>query len=89
MWTWLRAHAAGEYGTYWVNRGFREYEFIFGKKPYAMIATRNDSAVVMARVHKAMISYMDQTTRHWGQGQLNAATWAWLIRSAEEEAGLI
>ncbi|MDI1352804.1 MAG: HNH endonuclease signature motif containing protein [bacterium] len=31
MWDWLKAHKVDFYDTYWVLRGLKEYEFIYGK----------------------------------------------------------
>lgn len=81
MWTWLRAHAAPFYGTYWHLRGFKEYELVFGKKPFEGM----DPEVVMPLLHRAFEKYMRQASTHWGQGKFNPATVAWLVYRAEEE----
>src|SRR5439155_6535222 len=83
IWTWLRAHAVSFYGTYWHQRGFREYEFIYGKKPFAELP---DEASLLPRFRAAIAKYIKQTSTHWGQGKLNPATVAWLLRQAEQEA---
>jgi HNH endonuclease len=82
MWTWLRAHAVACYGTYWQIRGFREYEFVFGRKPFEEV---QDFVEVEAKLRVVLEKYMKQTSTHWGQGKLNPATVAWLLRRAEDE----
>jgi hypothetical protein len=71
MWTWLRAHAEPFYGTYWQSRGFREYEFIFKRKPFEGVG---DVDALLAQVQQVIGQYMRQTNTHWGQGKLNPAT---------------
>jgi len=80
MWVWLRAHAVNFYGTYWYNRGLREYEFIYGVKPLADIG---DPEKLLPRLRAAVEKYITQTSTHWGQGKLNPATIAWLLRQVE------
>lgn len=82
MWEWLRAHAVPFYGTYWYERGFREYEFIFGKKPFAGY---EESDSLMPKLEAAMKKYIRKTSTHWGQGKANPATVAWVIRQVESE----
>jgi hypothetical protein len=83
MWVWLRAHAVNFYGTYWQVRGWREYEFIYGKKPFEGV--KNPEAL-LPRVPVILEGYMKKVGTHWGQGKLNPATVAWLIRQLEVEA---
>jgi hypothetical protein len=83
MWKWLRAHAASSYGTYWYQRGLQEYEFIFGKKPFAEVS---NASSVAAKFHTAIARYIKQTSTHWGQGKMNPATMAWLLWQVEQEA---
>src|SRR5262249_14409457 len=35
MWVWLRAHAFPTYDSYWIVRGFAEFEKLFGRKPFS------------------------------------------------------
>lgn len=81
MWTWLRVHAVPFYGLYWQERGFREYEFIFGKKPFDGLNLQE----IMPALQDAMGRYMRETSTHWGQGKLNPSTIAWVLRRTEEE----
>lgn len=81
MWAWLRAHAADFYGAYWYLRGFREYELVFGVKPFLGL----DSADFLPKVRDVISEYFKDTSTHWGQGKMNPATLAWLIRQVEIE----
>lgn len=83
MWTWLRAHAVSFYGTYWHTRGIREYEFIYGEKPFTGV---NNPESLMPRIRAALETYMKQASTHWGQGKLNPATIAWVLRQVERES---
>jgi hypothetical protein len=80
MWTWLKAHAVPFYGTYWHVRGFREYEVVFGRKPFEGLSSLSD---LDARLKTAARKLSGRTSTHWGQGKLNPATVAWLIRQVE------
>lgn len=84
MWTWLRAHATPYYGMYWYERGLREYEFIFGKKPLAEV--KEDSEVILPRLNQAIAKYIQETSTHWGQGKINPSTIAWLLYQVERDA---
>ncbi len=82
MWVWLRAHAVSFYGLYWYQRGFREYEFIFGKKPFSNLENMEE---IMPKVRLAIETYLANTSTHWGQGKINPATIAWLLHKVETE----
>jgi hypothetical protein len=84
MWIWLRAHAVTFYGTYWFERGLREYEFIYGAKPLAGL---NELESAMQRLQVALKRHIKRTSQHWGQGKPNPATVAWLVRQCERDAG--
>lgn len=84
MWVWLRAHRVPFYGTYWQERGWREYEFIYGRKPFIGI---EESESLLARFGVALRTSLKHTSTHWGQGQPNPATIAWLIRELESQVG--
>lgn len=85
MWTWLRAHAAVLYGTYWYIRGVREYELIYGKA--LLDECIQDSSILLPKIHASLAKYMEQTSTHWGQGKINPATIAWLLRQIVQECG--
>lgn len=82
MWTWLRAHAAPFYGTYWQERGVREYEFIFGEKPFEGLQYSKE---MISHIEDAFTKLRKQTSTHWGQGKINPATWAWAIRQLDQK----
>jgi len=82
MWEWLRAHAVSLYGTYWYERGIREYEFVFGRKPFAGMNVEK----TMPALKEALSKYMTRASTHWGQGKLNPATIAWVLRQVERDA---
>jgi hypothetical protein len=82
MWVWLRAHAAPLYGSYWQERGMREYELIYGEAPFI---GHEHSAALMKRVQDVLEEIFPKTSTHWGQGKINPATWAWVFRQVELE----
>jgi hypothetical protein len=77
MWFWLRAHAVPFCGTYWYGRGLREYEFVFGEKLEVSLADVED---FMPKFQTALEQHIRLTSTHWGQGKMNPATMAWLLR---------
>jgi hypothetical protein len=83
MWVWLRAHAALFYGTYWRERGVREYQFIFGEQPFAGLARTDD---LMQKVAATLKELFGRTSTHWGQGKINPSTWAWVLRQVDRAA---
>ncbi|MCV6636236.1 HNH endonuclease signature motif containing protein [Candidatus Albibeggiatoa sp. nov. NOAA] len=84
MWTWLRSHAVSFYGSYWYSRGLQEFEFIYGRKPLSRFFEKNESSL-LPKLNTIISKYMNQTNTHWGQGQINPATIAWLLRQVEIE----
>jgi hypothetical protein len=84
MWTWLRAHAANFYGTYWQLRGIREYELIYGRKPFTNLAHADG---LESKVREIAIELFPRCSTHWGQGKINPATWAWVFRNLEMRLG--
>ncbi|MBN8759538.1 MAG: HNH endonuclease [Thiobacillus sp.] len=83
MCIWLRAHAVPFYGTYWQERGFREYEFIFGEKPFSGL-THSDA--LLQEVRRILENIFPRASTHWGQGKINPATWAWVLRQVDQRA---
>lgn len=83
MWVWLRAHAVPCYGTYWHQRGFREYELIFGETPFAGLEP-GDGFLDRARL--IFKELYPGTSTHWGQGNVNPATLAWILRKIDQSA---
>lgn len=82
MWVWLRAHAVSFYGTYWQEQGWREYEFIDGRKPFE---GAKDPETLLPLFRVALGKYMKQVAAHRGRGKLNPATVAWFLRQLEVE----
>lgn len=82
MWTWLRAHAVDFYDTYWRIRGFREYEFIYGRKPFS-----NFNSSLLPKFEIELKKYFKDTSTHWGQGRINPSTIVWLIKQVEKGIG--
>lgn len=80
MWVWLSGHAIGFYGSYWYERGFREYELIYGKTP---LTDHVNTPLITSKIINVIEKRMAKTSVHWGQGKINPATVAWLIRQAE------
>jgi hypothetical protein len=83
MWIWLRAHGVPFYGTYWQERGIREYELLFGEKPFSGL-THTDE--LMQEVRNILNEVFPKTSTHWGQGKINPATWAWVFRQVDQRA---
>lgn len=81
MWIWLRAHAVSFYGTYWQERGMREYEFIFGEKPFSGLTNTDE---LLQKAKSLFAEIYPKTSRHWGQGKINPATWAWALREIDQ-----
>lgn len=79
MWIWLRAHAVPVYGSYWQARGLKEYEFIFGEKLQSKILNPDKFIEQLPSILKELFP---KTSTHWGQGKINPATWAWVMRQA-------
>ena len=80
MWVWLRAHAVTYYGTYWLGRGLREYELIYGRRPFVDL---EDPERFLGKAKDVIEEILRKASTHWGQGKLNPATWAWVIRQVE------
>lgn len=82
MWVWLRTHATTLYETYWTERGLREYELIFKRKPFWGV---HDSKLFEKSIRTAMQKYLTSVIVHFGEGRLNPSTIAWVISNVEKE----
>ncbi len=71
------------YGSYWQERGIREYELIYGEKPFLGLA---HSEELVQKVRDIVEVIFPKTSRHWGQGKINPATWAWVFRQVDQRA---
>ncbi len=83
MWVWLRAHAVPLYGTYWQERGIREYKLIYGEDPFVGLSPSDE---LMKAVLLIVRDLVPRTSSHWSQGKLNPATWAWVMRQVDQRA---
>jgi hypothetical protein len=81
MWLWLRAHAVSFYDTYWIYRGFEEFEKLFGRKPFANI----DPDISPEKLREALEHYKGKICIHFGEGRFNPATIAWTLSQVEEQ----
>lgn len=82
MWDWLRAHAVSFYGTYWQARGFREYELVYGEKPFSGLDWTDEMIEEVKGMVKAL---MPCTSRHWGQGKINPSSVVWVLRQVDQK----
>lgn len=80
MWMWLRAEAFPFYDSFWTDRGFKEYEKIFGRRAFSGMTDPN----LTARIGEALRTQLNKTTIHFGEGRLNPSTIAWVIASVEQ-----
>ena len=90
MWAWLRAHAVPFYGTYWHQRAIKEFEFIYGRKPFSLIdetqiAESLGTESVILLLKEVVEKYVRSAGTHFGEGRLNSSTMAWLIFQTEQE----
>jgi hypothetical protein len=81
MWVWLRAHAVPFYGTYWQERGRREYELIYKEKPFDGLEPSED---LLQKTRAILKELFPKTSTHWGQGKINPATVAWVLRQVDQ-----
>ena len=84
MWDWLIAHKTTFYKTYFVEEGWREYEFIYKRsvnEELSYIAEQSPTQDLdrFQEIFKAAIS---RSTTHWGQYTPNKATVAGPVRMA-------
>ncbi|MBL4761873.1 MAG: HNH endonuclease [Gammaproteobacteria bacterium] len=83
MWAWLRAHAVPFYGTYWQERGLKEYELIYGEKPFSGLVHTDE---LIQELTEMLGNVLSKTSTHWGQGKINPSTWAWVCRQVDQKA---
>lgn len=82
MWLWLRKHAVPFYGTYWQERGVKEFEFLFGRRPLSTVNAAKISSVLIETVMK---NHIAEISTHFGEGGLNSSTVAWVLYQVEQE----
>lgn len=82
MWFWLKGTSVPFYDTYWTMRGAREFEEMFGRKPFEEIDTGN----YKDEDFKKMINEeINNATIHFGEGRLNPSTIACIFAKIEEK----
>lgn len=79
MWDWIQAYAVPLYDTFWMIQGMKEYKFIYGKTFNEELKERK---IDEEKIIKLLQQKMKQTTYHFGHPNLNAATFAGVIRMA-------
>ena len=84
MWHWLRPQSVPFYDTYWTLRGIREFESIYGRKPFSKTtAPQFTNEQVLALLQPAF----EKMIVHFGEGRLNPSTIAWCLREVEKQLG--
>ena len=78
FWDWLKANKATFYNTYWINRGMREYEFIYKKSIVQELLDLKTSDVEV--ISDLLREQMEKASWHWGQPRMNPATIAGVFR---------
>jgi hypothetical protein len=81
MWLWLRAHALPFYGTYWIHRGFEEFEKLFKRKPFSDV----DPDISPEKIREALECYKERICIHFGEGRFNPSTIAWILSQVEKQ----
>lgn len=84
MWDWIAAYSTSIGNLYWIWRGFKEYEFIYGKTVEQEISDIMAQAQITEMTDEQNRKYvydaMKQTSKHFGQTYPNAATVAGAYR---------
>lgn len=84
IWDWLIAHKATFYKTYFIEEGWREYEFIYKRsvgEELSYIAEQS-STQDLDRFQEILKAAVSRSTTHWGQYTPNKATIAGTVRMA-------
>ena len=84
MWDWLIAHKATFYKTYFVEEGWREYEFVYKRsvdEELSHIAEQSPTQD-LDRFKEILKAVVSRSTTHWGQYTPNKATIAGTVRMA-------
>jgi hypothetical protein len=84
MWVWLRATCSSLYDIYWTQRGFEEFEKMFGRKPFSEL---DESQASTNEAVELLRDELRNTTIHYGEGRLNPSTIACVIAEIEEKLG--
>jgi hypothetical protein len=82
FWDWLKAHNAIFYDTYWIEKGMKEYQFIY-KKP--VVQELLNLKFPEEQILCLMKQKMKNASWHWGQPRMNPATIAGVFRMMVKE----
>ena len=96
MWDWLIAHKTAFYRTYWIEEGWREYEFIYKRsvaEELEYIREHADGDQGSFDMERYVEESVRNSTTHFGQYVPNKATAAGMLRMAlmkmAEECGVV
>jgi len=78
MWIWIKAHKTTFYNTMWTIAGMAEFEKLFGYPPFA-----NTTGITPEEMTKEISSAIENTIIHFGEGKLNVATIACVLKEVE------
>lgn len=81
MWFWLKGTHASFYDMYWTIRGAREFEEMFGRRPFGGIETGDYNEEDLKKLVQEEIN---NATIHFGEGRLNPSTIACIFAKVEE-----
>lgn len=81
MWIWLRSTCVQSYDTYWTERGFQEFEKMFGRKPFM---GPEFCVITEEELIELLREQLKKVTRHFGEGNLNPSTIASILALIEE-----
>lgn len=81
MWFWIRRTCVPFYDTYWYVRGYREFERLFERKPFAEL---DENQLRGLDIEELVFSELENSTIHFGEVRRNAATLAWVFYRVEK-----
>ena len=81
MWIWIHAHATPLYETFWSIRGEKEFEKMFGRKPFSNIDNDSVSTKDLESLGRAA---MNSAIVHFGEGHMNPSTIACILYEVEK-----
>lgn len=81
MWVWLRATCVGFYDTYWTERGCREFEVMFGRKPFT---GPEFEGIDQEQALAILKEELKKVAHHFGEPNMNPATIASVFALVEE-----
>ena len=81
MWVWLRADNFPFYDCYWTFRATKEFETMFGRKPFS---TMEPDSIDQEQIQALMSEEFDKASYHLGQAHMNPVTLACIMADLEE-----